>query len=79
MLKTEFSDIDQIIGLCSAIDNESFLPLQSEDLSPGIARRNNSYYDLTDKVVDELKKRGFANTRSLKATPQKYGYTRYFR
>ncbi len=73
------SDIDQIIGLCETIDNNSFQPFQSEDFSPSIARRINSYYDLADKVIDELKKRGLADTKNLNATPQKYGYTRYFR
>jgi hypothetical protein len=73
------SDIDQIIGLCNTIDNETFLPLQSEDFSPSIARRINSYYDLVDKVVDELKKRGIADTTGVRATPQKYGYTRFFK
>ncbi|MDR0865121.1 MAG: hypothetical protein LBO74_09365 [Candidatus Symbiothrix sp.] len=69
------SDIDQIIGLCETIDNNSFQPYQSEDFAPAIAKKINSYYDLIDKVVDELK----ADTTNLKATPQKYGYTRYFR
>lgn len=73
------SDIDQIIGLCETIDNNSFQPYQSEDFSPSIARKINSYYELTDKIIDELKKRGLADTTGLNATPQKYGYTRYFR
>lgn len=73
------SDIDQIIGLCELIDSNAFLPYQSEDFAPAIAKKINSYYDLTDKVVDELKKRGLADTANLNATPQKYGYTRYFK
>jgi hypothetical protein len=73
------SDIDQIIGLCETIDNNSFLPYQSEDFAPGIAKKINSYYDIADKVIDELKKRKIANTSNLNATPQKYGYTRYFK
>ena len=73
------SDLDQIIGLCDTIDSNAFLPIQSDDLSPKYAKRINSYYDLVDKVIDELKKRDFADTKGLKATPQKYGYTRYFK
>lgn len=73
------SDIDQIIGLCNTIDSNAFLPLQSDDLSPKYAKRINSYYDLLDKVVDELKKREIADTKGLNATPQRYGYTRYFK
>ncbi|MGZ5243050.1 MAG: hypothetical protein ACXWEY_06695 [Bacteroidia bacterium] len=73
------SDIDQIIGLCDTIDSNSFLPLQSDDLSPKFAKRINSYYDLIDKVVDELKKKGLAVTKDLRSAAQKYSYTRYFK
>jgi len=73
------SDIDQIIGFCETVDSNAFMPFQCSDFSPSNAKRINSYYDITDKVVDELKKRGLANTTGLKTTPQKYGYTRYFR
>jgi len=77
--KVLISDIDQIIGLCNAIDTKSFLPIQSDDLSPKYARRISSYYDLLDKVVDELRKREFVDLSGLKATPQRYGYTRYLK
>ena len=73
------SDIDQIIGFCHTIDSNAFLPLQSDDLSPKYAKRINSYYDLIDKVVDELRKREFADTIGLKMTPQRCGYTRYLK
>lgn len=73
------SDIDQIIGFCKIIDNEAFLPITAEDMSPSIARRLTSYYDLVDKVTDELKKKRVADTEKLRATGQKYGYTRFFR
>lgn len=72
------SDIDQLIGFCETIDNNSFHPYQSDDFAPSIAKKINSFYDLADKVIDELKKRGLADTNRLKATPQKYGYARYF-
>jgi len=73
------SDIDQIIGLCDTIDSNAFLPIQGDDLSPKYAKRINSYYDLVDKVIDELKKRGHADTKGVNATAQRYGYTRYFK
>ncbi|MFN8358578.1 MAG: hypothetical protein U0264_01570 [Candidatus Kapaibacterium sp.] len=73
------SDLDQIIGLCETIDNNSFQPYQNEDFAPSIARKINSYYNIADKVIDELKKRGIADTTNLKVTPQKYGYSRYFK
>jgi hypothetical protein len=76
--QTLLSDIDQIIGFCDTIDNNAFQPYQSEDFSPSIAKKINSFYDLADKVIDELKKRGLASTDGLKSTPQKYGYSKYF-
>ena len=76
---TLVSDINQIIGFCNTIDNEAFLPISSDDLSPRIARRINSYCDLIDKVTEELKKRGVADTDGLRATGQKYGYSRFFK
>ncbi len=73
------SDIDQIIGFCETIDTNSFQPIVDSDLSPGIAKRISSYYDIVDKVVDEIKNRiEAASTKGLLKTPQKYGYRRYF-
>ena len=71
------SDIDQLIGFCEVIDNYSFFPIIDNDLSPSIPKKINSYCDFLDKVVDKLKSSLNANTDGLKATPQKYGYTRY--
>ena len=73
------SDIDQIIGFCETVDNNSFMPFQRKDFSPSKAKRINSFYDIADKVIDELKKCELADTTNLNATPQKYGYTRYFK
>jgi len=72
------SDIEQIIGFCEIIDNNTFLPINDNDLSPSIARRINSYCDLCDKIIDYLKIHSAINMGTLKATGQKYGYTRYF-
>jgi hypothetical protein len=73
------SDIDQIIGFCNTIDTYSFQPINDLDLSPSIPKKINSYYDIVDKVVDELKNRNeHTHTSGLVRTPQKYGYHRYF-
>lgn len=72
------SDIDQIIGFCEVIDNYSFLPILDNDLSPAIAKRLNSYSDLVDKILDKLRTKIDVNLSGMKATPQKYGYSRYF-
>lgn len=73
------SDIDQIIGFCEIIDKNAFLPIQSEELSPQIPKRINSYYVVVDKIVSEIKKTGKFNTDRLKVTPQTWGYRRYVR
>ena len=79
------SDVDQIIGFCEIVDNNTFLPIQEEDLSPSIARRINSYYDLIDKIYDklviEINARIKLNEKSkgtLKSTGQRFGYSKYF-
>jgi hypothetical protein len=77
--RTSISDIDQIIGFCEIIDNNTFLPIQDNDLSPSFAKRIYSYYDLLDKMVDKLKMLIDISTSGLKATPQRFGYTRYLR
>jgi len=87
-IKTEFlqennqtliSDIDQIIGFCESIDNNSFHPINDNDLSPSIPKKINSYYNIVDKVVDEIRNRiEKASITGLQKTPQKYGYRRYF-
>ena len=77
--QTLISDIDQIIGFCETIDNNSFQPIIDSDLSPSIPKKINSYYDIVDKLVDEKKNRiKNASTKGLQKTPQKYGYCRYF-
>jgi hypothetical protein len=72
------SDVDQLIGFCEIIDNSSFLPINETDLSPSIAKRINSYYDLCDKVFDKLLTIYNFNTSGNKATGLRNGYARYF-
>lgn len=71
------SDIDQLIGFCKVIDDNSFLPIQSDDLSPKYPRRLMSYCDLIDNLVEELRNNGKFMTEKLRATPQRDGYVRF--
>lgn len=74
------SDVDQIIGLCNTIDSNSFIPISDEDLSPLIPKKINSYFDIVDKVVEEIIHRiPEASIKGLMKTPHRYGYRRYFR
>ncbi len=73
------SDLNQIIGLCDSIDQNSFQPITDKDLSPKIPKNIISYYEIVDKVVDELKNRNKGiSTKGLVKSPQRYGYHRYF-
>jgi len=72
------SDVDQLIGFCEIIDNSSFLPINEMDLSPSIAKRINSFYDLCDKVFDKLLAIYNFDTSGNKATGLRNGYARYF-
>ena len=90
-LKRELvSDIDQIIGLCNQVEKAAFLPLQQSDFWPETARKICSYSNLADKVWDKLSTERIeiitdSETKTYiptldrqNATPQKFGYTRYF-
>ena len=74
------ADIRQLRGLARRQDDEAFLPVRAEELSPDFARRAVGYAYLVDDVVDSRGiPEGWMSTRSLRATPQWYGYGRYFR
>ena len=74
------SEIRQLRGLARRQDEEAFLPLHGEDLSPGIARRYQDYCRLVDAAVDA---RGvpekWMDISRLSATSQRWGYGRYLR
>ncbi|MBL8021667.1 MAG: hypothetical protein JNM27_18490 [Leptospirales bacterium] len=72
------SDVDQIIGFCRIIDETTFKPITSDDMSPSLGKRIYSYYGLIDNLVDELKEHFPLNLDGLKATPQRGGYSRGF-
>jgi len=77
--QTLISDVVQIIGFCDTIDSNSFQPISDEDLSPNIPKKIVSYYDIVDKVVDEILNRlDEASIKGLNKTRHKFGYRRYF-
>ena len=71
------SDIRQLRDLAEAQDTNAFLPIRSEELSPSLAHRLVSYTQLVDDVVTAGLE-GWVDTQGLRATPQWYGYGRYF-
>ena len=73
-------DIMQLQGLTESQDSEPFLPVQAGELEPDFARRMLGYIHLIDNVVDGRGTTdGWMSTQGLRATPQWYGYGRYFR
>ncbi len=74
------SDIRQLRGLALQQDAEAFLPMRSEELNPGLARRIVGYNRIVDDIVHA---RGVPEkwmiARGSRATPYWYGYERYFR
>ncbi len=79
------SDIDQIIGFCNVIDENSFIPLNDKDLSPEIGKVISSYYELTNEVIDELIKhtkeystKGLTEGKPKDNTFGYYKYRRYY-
>ena len=80
-LSTEHSsllnDLIQLQGLCELMDENSFLPFVQEDFGVDRARRITSYYNIVDRVAEELINKLHASMKGLKATPQYAGYSRY--
>lgn len=70
------SDLIQLRGLCHQMDSESFLPFDSHEISPMIAKKNLQIYD----IIEEVLSKGHANGILRKGSPgcTKYWYLRYF-
>ena len=74
------ADIRQLQGLAQGQDAKVFLPIHTEELSPSIGRRLDWYCRLADNVVDDRGvEQQWMNIENARATPQRYGYGRYFR
>ena len=75
------SDIDQLAGFCEMMDSTAFIPFSAEDMWPDIARREERYYQVIDRLFDVLvtNKSINASGKGLKASPNRYGYIRYLK
>lgn len=71
------SDINQLDGLCSRMDEEAFLPLKEKDLGVEIPKRICGYYNLIDKIADRLKFKMNVNTDGLRNNIFHIGYRNY--
>lgn len=74
-------DIAQLSGFCDMMDSTAFIPFSSEDMGPEIARREERYYQVIDRLFDTLttNKDISASGKGLKASANRSGYTRYLR
>lgn len=72
------SDLLQLKGLCSQMDGESFLPIDSVEISPMIARRNMQFYDIVNEVVSIGHSKGNYSKDGLTSGSGIYYYTNYF-
>lgn len=79
--KDSLADIEQLKGYCEQIQSESFVPFRSEDLGADEAKKYERLMYIVDRVVDSLmaEKSISADTKGLKATPNRHGYVRYLR
>ena len=75
----EVSNIRQLRGLARRQDDEAFLPVRAEELSPEFARRAVGYTRLVDDVVTRGVSQGWMSIAGLLATSRRYGYGRFFR
>ncbi|MBR3362034.1 MAG: hypothetical protein IKG39_11905 [Lachnospiraceae bacterium] len=74
-------DIAQLAGFCEMMDSTAFIPFSSEDMGPEIARREERYYQVIDRLYDSLtaNKQINATGKGLKASANRSGYTRYLK
>ena len=73
------ADIRQLRGLTERMDNDAFLPIHPEELGQEVPRRMLNLADLVDDATQRAIANGWADVTGLRATPQRYGYGRYFR
>ncbi|MBE5890027.1 MAG: hypothetical protein E7282_03550 [Lachnospiraceae bacterium] len=75
------SDIEQLSGFCDMMDSTAFIPFASEDMGPDIARREDRYFQVIDRLFDTLiaNKSLKASGKGLKSSPNRNGYIKYLK
>jgi hypothetical protein len=59
------ADIRQLLGLCERMDDNAFLPLRSEELTPQIGARVIQFSQLVNDVTDRAVRKGIASVTNL--------------
>lgn len=72
-------DLHELQGFCQRMDSEEPLPFSPEDFGQDVARSIRRYQLIVDLTMEKLMSHRELDpsTQNLRATPQKYGYTRY--
>lgn len=70
------ADLIQLKGLCEQMDEETFLPLDSQEISPMIARRNIDFSDIIDDVVISGVSQEICSIEGCKSISSKGNYGR---
>ena len=72
------ADIEQLYGFCEMMDSTAFIPFSPEDMGPDVARKEERYYQVIDRVVDCLEANPKYETsfKGLRASPNRSGYNR---
>jgi hypothetical protein len=78
--KRTLGDLEQLQGLCDAMDSTAFLPLTSEELTDTQRyRRITQFNDLIDELVPALVNLGVADIKGLTVVSRKGIYGKYMR
>lgn len=72
------SDLIQLRGLCDQMDEEAFLPIDSKEISPMIAKRNIQFTELVDNALEKGISEKIFQKNGLKGATGKNSYGRYF-
>jgi hypothetical protein len=78
--KRTVGDLEQLQGLCDAMDSSAFLPLTNEELTDTQRyRRIAQFNDLIDELIPALVNLGVADIKGLTVVPKKGIYGKYLR
>ena len=74
-------DINQLRGYCDKLDSDAFIPFNEADFGIEMAIKQERHAILIDSILTALMSDDELDvvTKGLKATPQRTGYTRYFK
>ncbi len=73
------TDIRQLLGLTQRMDEDAFLPIQSEELGPGFPRRMLGLPRIIEGATERGRVAGWIDTEGLSTSARSTGWGRYMR